>query len=84
MTSKALTIRGVPEEVHRAIRIRAALHGRSLQAELRDILTNAVKPEGRIKLGNLLADIGRQVKLTDEEIAVFNRDPSPARVADFD
>lgn len=81
---KALTIRGVPEEVHRAIRIRAAKHGRSLQAELCDILTNAVKPEGRVKLGDLLVDIGRKVKLTDEEMAVFERDRSPARAASFD
>ncbi len=81
---KALTIRGVPEEVHRAIRIRAAKLGRSLQAELCDILTNAVKPEGRVKLGDLLVDIGRKVKLTDEEMAVFERDRSPARAASFD
>lgn len=81
---KALTIRNVPEEVHRAIRVRAALHGRTLQAELCDILASAVKPEGRMKLGDLLADIGRKVKLTDEELAVFDRDRSPARAASFD
>lgn len=61
-----------------------AQHGRTLQAELCDILTRAVKPEGRVKLGDLLAGIGHQVKLTDEEMAVFERDHSPARTARFD
>jgi plasmid stability protein len=33
-----LTVRNVPDEVHRALRVRAALHGRSAEAEVRDIL----------------------------------------------
>jgi hypothetical protein len=31
----------------------------------RNILEDAVKPEERVKLGSLLADIGRRAKLTD-------------------
>lgn len=81
---RAVTIRNVPEEVHRAIRVRAAQNGRTLQAEMREILTTAVAPEGRVKLGDLLADIGRRVNLTEEEMAVFERDPSPARAASFE
>ncbi len=48
-----------------------------------DILEAAVKPEGRVKLGSLLADIGRQIKLTDEEFAVIDqvRDTSPFQAA---
>lgn len=76
---KAVTIRNVPEEVHRAIRVRAAQNDRTLQAEMCEILATAVKPEGRVKLGDLLADIGRKVRLTEEEMAVFERDHSPAR-----
>lgn len=56
MTS--VTIRNVPDEGHRAIRVRAAQHGRSIEAEMRDILEAAVKPQGRVKLGSLLAEIG--------------------------
>lgn len=84
MTS--VTIRNVPDEVHRAIRVRAAQHGRSIEAEMRDILEAAVKPQGRVKLGSLLAEIGRKVNLTDEEFAVFEsvRDRSPARAVSFD
>ena len=81
---RAVTIRNVPEEVHRAIRVRAAQNGRTLQAEMREILTTAVAPEGCVKLGDLLADIGRKVNLTKEDMAVFERDQSPARAASFE
>lgn len=81
MRVRAVTIRDVPEEVHRAIRVRAAQHGRTLQAEMLDILGQAVKPEGRVKLGDLLENIGHKVKLNDDEAAGFERDDSPARAA---
>lgn len=81
---RAVTIRNVPEEVHRAIRVRAARNGCTLQAEMCEILATAVRPEGRVKLGDLLADIGRKVKLTDEEMAVFDGHYSPARAASFE
>jgi len=82
----SVTIRNLPDEVHRAIRVRAAQHGRSIEAEMRDILESAVKPQGRVKLGSMLAEIGRQVKLTDEELATFEsvRDKTPARAASLE
>lgn len=83
----SVTIRNVPEEVHRAIRVRAARHGRSTEAEIRDILAQAAKPEGRVKLGSFLASIGRKVGgLTDEEYAVLEsvRAKAPARAASFE
>ncbi|MBY4723321.1 MULTISPECIES: FitA-like ribbon-helix-helix domain-containing protein [Burkholderia] len=55
-----ITVRNLPDEVHRALRIRAAQHGRSTEAEVRDILEQAVLPGGRLKLGTLLAEIGRE------------------------
>lgn len=81
-----LTVRNIPDEVHRALRVRAARHGHSMEAEVREILEAAVSPEGRVKLGSLLADIGRQARLTDEEFAVFEqvRDKSPARTVNFE
>lgn len=79
-----LTVRNLSDEVHRALRVRAAQHGRSTEAEVRAILEDAVKPEGRIKLGSLLADIGRQAKLRDEELTVFEqRDTAPAEPLEF-
>lgn len=81
-----LTVRNLPDEVHRALRVRAALHGHSMEAEVREILEAAVAPEGRIKLGSLLADIGKQAKLTDDEFAVFEqvRDKTPAKPVNFE
>lgn len=81
-----LTVRNLPDEVHRALRVRAALHGHSMEAEVREILEAAVAPEGRVKLGSLLADIGKQAKLTDDEFAVFEqvRDNTPAKPVNFE
>ncbi|MBN3201304.1 Arc family DNA-binding protein [Pectobacterium brasiliense] len=82
-----VNVRNLPDEVHRAIRIQAAHHGRSTEAEIRDILERAAKPEGRVKLGSLLASISREAGgLTDEEVAIFEsaRIKSPARAASFE
>lgn len=81
-----LTVRNVPVEVHRALKIRAARHGRSTEAEVRAILEESMKPQGRVKLGTLLAEIGRRAKLTEEEFAAFEqvRDQSPARPVNFE
>ena len=56
-----VTVRNLPDEIHRAVRLRAAQHGRSTEAEIRLILEAAVKPEQRVKLGSLLAEIGKEV-----------------------
>lgn len=82
----SITIRNVPEEVHRALRVRAALHGRSAEAEIRDILEKAAKPEGRVKLGSLLVSIGHEAGLTaqDVEDLVALRDKSPAEPMSFE
>jgi len=76
-----LTVRNIPDEVHRALRKRAAWHGHSMEAEVREILASAINPQGRVKLGSLLADIGRQARLTDREFAAFEqvRDKASAR-----
>ena len=81
-----LTVRNVSDEVHRALRVRAAQRGHSMEAEVREILESAVSPEGRLKLGSLLADMGRQARLTDQEFAVFAqvRDTTPARPLNFE
>ncbi|OTA19114.1 Antitoxin FitA [Xenorhabdus beddingii] len=81
-----MTVRNIPDEVHRALRVRAALHGRSTEAEVRAILAESVKMDGRIKLGSMLADIGRQAQLTDEDIAIIDqvRDNTPANPVSFE
>lgn len=56
----SITIRNIPEETHRALRVRAAMAGRSTEAEVRAILESAARPNDRVKLGSLLAEIGQQ------------------------
>lgn len=82
----SITVRNVPDEVRRALRVRAARNGRSAEAEIREILEQAVKPEGRVLLGSLLSSIGRQAKLSDDEFAVFERtrDTTAAQTLDFE
>ncbi len=67
----ALTVRNIPDDVHRSLKAQAALHGRSTEAEIRDILSRAVKPEGRPRLGQALSGIWKAAGITDEEAAVL-------------
>lgn len=81
-----LTVRNLSDEVHRALRARAAQHSQSMEAEVREILEAAISPRGRMKLGSLLAEMGHQAKLSDEEFAVFEqaRDKTPSRSVSFE
>ncbi len=81
-----LTVRNVPDDVHRALRVRAAQHGRSTEAEVREILAAVVKPEERVRVGDALAAIGRNIGLTNDDFAVFEnvRDKTPAKPLSFD
>ena len=53
-------IRNLPAEVHRALKVRAALKDRSTDAEIREILTAAVQPLE-------LEEIGREVGLSESD-----------------
>ena len=77
----SVTVRNLSDETHRALRVRAATHGRSTEAEIRAILESAVRPEGRVRLGTLLAEIGREVGGVDLDI---ERDRTPAEPMRFE
>ncbi|ACQ67026.1 plasmid stabilization protein [Candidatus Williamhamiltonella defendens] len=81
-----LTVRNLPDEVHRALRVRAAQHGRSTEAEVREILAITVKPETRVRLGDALADLGRNIGLTNKDFEIFNQveDKIPAEPTKFE
>jgi plasmid stabilization protein len=68
-----LTVRNVPDEVHRALRAQAAQNGRSTEAEVRQILASAVKPVDRLRMGDALAAIGRQAGLSNEDVAAMEQ-----------
>lgn len=81
-----LTVRNLPDEVHRALRVRTAQHGYSTEAEVREILANAVKPEARIRMGDALAELGSKIGLTNADLEVFDqvRDKTPAEPLRFE
>ena len=81
-----VTVRNLPDEVHRALRVRAATHGRSTEAEIRDILESTVRPSERLRLGTALAELGHRVGLTDDEAEHLNqlRDKTPAEPMSFE
>jgi antitoxin FitA len=74
----AVTVRNLPEETHRALKWRAVQHGRSTEAEIRDILENAVRP--KVGMGTALSAIGRSLGGADIKIV---RDTTPVKAAIF-
>lgn len=81
-----LTVRNVHDEVHRALRVRAAHSGRSTEAEVRAILEAAVKPESRARMGDALAKLGLRVGLKDSDISAVEkgRKRKPAEPTNFE
>lgn len=73
----AVTVRNLSEETHRALKVLAARHGRSTEAEIRVILDSAVRPEQRVRMGDALSDLGRRCGLQDQDL-LFERDKTPA------
>lgn len=76
-----VTVRNLPDETHRALRLRAAQHGRSTEAEIRVILEEAVRPEKRVKIGSALAAFGQRFGGLD---LPTTRDESSPRAASFE
>jgi plasmid stability protein len=76
----AVIVRNLPDETHRALRVRAAENGRSTEAEIRAILEEAVRPRERIKVGSELAAFGDKYEL---DLAVI-RDKESVRIATFE
>jgi len=76
-----VTVRNIPEETHRALKLRAARHGRSTEAEIREILEEAVRPETDVKLGSELAALGEQFGGVELEI---QRGSAPTEAATFE
>lgn len=76
-----VTVRNLPEETHRALKLRAAQHGRSTEAEIRHILESAVRSQKRLKIGSELAALREQYGNLDLDIT---RDPAPSKPAQFE
>jgi plasmid stability protein len=77
----SLNVRNLSDATHKALRIRAAQHGRSMEAEIRAILDDAVSPRDKIGLGSMLAAIGRDFGGVELDIT---RDRTSADPASFE
>jgi antitoxin FitA len=80
-----VTLRKVLDRINRALQVHAAGHRRSTNAAVREVLEHAMKPDGRVKLGSLLASTERQVRLDDKEFSTLEgiRERSPAIPVNF-
>jgi antitoxin FitA len=75
----SVTVRNLPEATHRALKLRAAQHGRSTEAEIRLILELAVAP--KVGIGAALAAIGQSLGGIELDLT---RDTRPAEPASFE
>ena len=77
----AVTVRNLPEEVHRALKVRAARNARSTEAEIRHILQESVSPKPRLKIGSELAAFGKRYGGIELN---YKRDRRPIEPAEFE
>ncbi|MGH8789286.1 MAG: FitA-like ribbon-helix-helix domain-containing protein [Cupriavidus necator] len=75
-----LIVRNVPDDVHRALRVRAAQNGRSTEAEVREILASAVMPQQRVRLGDALAMLGREIGLSNADVEAIEQGKAAAEL----
>jgi plasmid stability protein len=77
----AVTVRNLSEATHRALKLRAAQHGCSTEAEIRAILDAAVLPESRTRVGSALQAFSQPFKgLSLDPV----RDRKPIEPASFE
>ncbi len=77
----AVTVRNLPEETHRALKLRAAQNGRSTEAEIRRILEDSVSVKTEIGLGSQLVALGRRFGGIELN---YKRDRRPIEPAEFE
>ncbi len=75
-----LTVRNLDEDIKTRLRVRAARHGRSMEAEAREILRSALSAQPRAGLGTRIHN--RFAGLGLDELELPPRD-EPPRVPDL-
>lgn len=82
----AVTIRNLSEEARRALKMRAAHHGRRTEAERRDILEAVVRPTNRLRIGPTLSALSRKAGLTSADFEALEQsgDRTPAVPMSFE
>ena len=83
--TRAMSVRGIEPELYRWLKIRAAKHERSLEAEARAIFAEAKRAEEDSDEGSLGAWFDVRLERTNgfDELEIPRRTGSPARRADF-
>ena len=76
-----ITVRQIPEEVHRALKAQARTQGTSAEALARSILQRGLLPADRPRPGDLLRSIWKDADL---EGISFTRDRSGIDAASFE
>lgn len=76
----AITVRNLSDETHRALKVRARSHGRSTEAEVRDLLDRAVSRGEEPGLGTILHESAMSVGGADLDDV---RDRSPHEPIDL-
>lgn len=69
-----ITIRQIPDEVHRALKAQARAQGKSAEALAWNILRRGLFPADRARTGDLLRSIWKDADFSDVN---FERDRSP-------
>jgi plasmid stability protein len=77
----SIIVRNLSPAIHRALKARAARHGRSTEAEVREILEQAVNPCSRLRVGSELAAFGKRLGGLALDIT---RDPASTDTAKFE
>ncbi len=77
-----LTIRGLDPKTHARLRVEAARHGRSMEAEVRAILQERLSP--RSIQHSLGTRIHERFAGLDGELQIPDRSSEPPRAAEFD
>jgi antitoxin FitA len=75
-------VRNLEDAVKRKLQRRAARHGRSMEEEIRDILRNAVRDEGRPRkgLGTEIAELFKGVGLEEHIRELRGYPAKPAKL----
>ena len=74
-----ITVRNLDPEIVSALKARSAAHGRSMEAEARDILASVLGPDSRLGLGSRIRD-----RFAGLDFVVPERNRELPRVVDFD
>jgi antitoxin FitA len=76
-----IIVRQLPDEIHRALKARAIQHGRSTEAEARAILAQAVLPDTRPKVGDLMCSFWQGADVPE---LFIERDKTPHEPLGFE